>query len=82
MPQVIRDIESYDVTTIRASVGNWLVAKHIRENSEAKVIFNGDGADECCGGYMYMHEAPTEIAFDLECKRLLKQIHFFDVSKI
>ena len=52
---VIYDIESYDTTTVRASVGNWNVAKYIKQNSNAKVIFNGDGADELMGGYMYFH---------------------------
>ena len=48
---VIRDIESYDTTTVRASIGNWLVSQYISKNSNAKVIFNGDGADELMGGY-------------------------------
>jgi len=78
---VIRAIESYDTTTVRASVGNWLVAKYIRENSDAKVIFNGDGADEVCGGYLYFHCAPNALAFDYECRRLLGEIHYFDVLR-
>ena len=81
IPEVIRAIESYDTTTVRASVGNYLVAKYIREHSEAKVIFNGDGSDEICGGYMYFHAAPDAIAFDQECRRLLKDIHLFDVLR-
>lgn len=78
---VIYNIESYDTTTVRASVGNYLIAKYISSNSEAKVIFNGDGSDELTGGYIYMHHAPDNISFDLECKRLLKDIHFFDVLR-
>ena len=78
--EVIYTIESYD-TTIRASVGNWLVSKFIKENSEAKVIFNGDGSDEVCGGYMYFHAAPDSLEFDKECRRLLNDIHFFDVLR-
>jgi len=81
IPKVIEAIESYDTTTVRASVGNYLVAKYIRENSEAKVIFNGDGSDELSGGYLYFHEAPDDIYFDQECKRLLKNIHHFDVLR-
>ena len=81
IPDVVRAIESYDTTTIRASVGNYLVGKYIKEHSEAKVIFNGDGSDEVCGGYMYMHAAPTAAAFDKECKRLLQDIHLFDVLR-
>ena len=78
---VIYAIESNDTTTVRASVGNWLVCKYVREGSEAKVIFNGDGADEVCGGYLYFHYAPDPIAFDKECRRLLRDISFFDVLR-
>ena len=78
---VIYAIESDDTTTVRASVGNWLVSKYIRENSDAKVVFNGDGSDEVCGGYMYFHAAPDRIAFDQECRRLLSYIHYFDVLR-
>lgn len=78
---VIYDIESYDTTTVRASVGNWNVAKYIKQNSEAKVIFNGDGADELMGGYMYFHCAPDNTAFHDETLRLLSDISKFDVLR-
>lgn len=81
IPEVIYAIESYDTTTVRASVGNFLVAKYIKEHSEAKVIFNGDGSDELTGGYLYFHKAPSSRDFDMECKRLLKNIHYFDVLR-
>lgn len=81
IPTVIKTIESNDTTTIRASVGNWLICKHIKMCSNAKVIFNGDGSDEVCGGYLYFHAAPTPLDFDKECKRLLKDIHLFDVLR-
>ncbi len=81
IPDVIRDIESYDTTTVRASVGNWLIGKYISENSEAKVIFNGDGADELMGGYLYFNKAPNSTEFDCECKRLLKEIYRYDVLR-
>lgn len=81
IPHVIKSIESYDTTTVRASVGNYLVSKYISENSEAKVIFNGDGADELMGGYMYFHACPNNDEFDNECKRLLKNIHNYDVLR-
>lgn len=81
IPDVIKCIESYDTTTVRASIGNWLLGKYISENSEAKVIFNGDGSDELLGGYLYMQKAPDMIEFDKECRRLLKDIHTFDVLR-
>ena len=81
IPNVIYDIESYDTTTVRASVGNWLIGKYIRQHSNAKVVLNGDGADELMGGYLYMKKAPDSIEFDKECRRLLSDIHHFDVLR-
>jgi asparagine synthase (glutamine-hydrolysing) len=81
IPEVIQTIESYDTTTVRASIGNYLLAKYISTHSEAKVIFNGDGSDEVCGGYIYMDYAPNELEFDRETKRLLTDIHKFDVLR-
>ena len=81
IPDVIKNIESYDTTTVRASVGNYIVAKFISEHSTAKVIFNGDGSDELMGGYLYMQSAPNHLEFDIECKRLLTDIHMFDVLR-
>ena len=81
IPNVIKTIESYDTTTVRASVGNYLVSKYIKEHTDAKVIFNGDGSDELAGGYLYFHAAPNEIDFDKECRRLLEDIHSYDVLR-
>jgi len=81
IPEVIGVIESYDTTTVRASVGNYLVSKYISKNSNAKVIFNGDGSDELMGGYLYFHAAPNALEFDRETKRLLNDIHYFDVLR-
>jgi asparagine synthase (glutamine-hydrolysing) len=81
IPDVIYAIESYDTTTVRASVGNYLIGKYISEHSEAKVILNGDGADELMGGYLYFHEAPDSFEFDAECRRLLSDIHQYDVLR-
>jgi asparagine synthase (glutamine-hydrolysing) len=81
IPEVIRDIESFDTTTVRASVGNWLVARAIAQQSNAKVVFNGDGADEIWGSYLYFYGAPSSHAFEGETRRLLKDIHMFDVLR-
>lgn len=81
IPDVIKDVESYDTTTVRASTGNWNVAKYIKQSSDAKVIFNGDGADELMGGYMYFHKAPNDQEFHNECLRLLSKISYFDVLR-
>lgn len=81
IPAVIRDIESYDITTVRASVGNWMIARAIREYSKAKVVFNGDGSDEVFGGYKYFYRAPDNESFEAESARLLNDIHMFDVLR-
>ena len=81
IPEVINAIESYDLTTVRASIGNYLLGEYISKNSEAKVIFNGDGSDELFGGYLYMNKCPDDIEFDKETRRLLKDIHLFDVLR-
>jgi asparagine synthase (glutamine-hydrolysing) len=81
IPDVVQAIESYDITTVRASVGNWMVAREIARLSEAKVVFNGDGADEVFGSYLYFYRAPTDEAFEAESGRLLQDIHLYDVLR-
>ena len=81
IPHVIKDIESYDTTTVRASVGNWNIGKYISQHSDSKVIFNGDGSDELAGGYLYFNACPNDEMFDEETRRLLKDIHRFDVLR-
>jgi len=82
IPAVIRAIETCDITTVRASVGNYLLAKWITESTpNVKVVLNGDGADEVLGGYLYMRSAPTDTAFESETTRLLTEIHLYDVAR-
>lgn len=81
IPNVIKAIESYDTTTVRASVGNYLVSKYIKENTNITVVFNGDGSDEVAGGYLYLKNAPTDGDFHNESLELLNNIHFFDVLR-
>ena len=78
---VIYNIESYDTTTVRASVGNYLVSKYIKENSDCKVIFNGYGSDEVCCGYLYLKNAPCSNDLQIESERLIKEIYYFDVLR-
>ena len=81
IPEVIENIESYDTTTVRASVGNYLIGKYISNETDAKVVFNGDGSDELTGGYLYFLKTPSSIEFDSECRNLLENIHMFDVLR-
>ncbi|MFQ6607428.1 MAG: asparagine synthase-related protein, partial [Fidelibacterota bacterium] len=78
---VIYNIESYDTTTVRASVGNYLVSRFIRENSDCKVVFNGDGSDEVCCGYVYLKNATSPDALQKESERLVKELYLFDVLR-
>ena len=81
IPKVIYDIESFDTTTVRASVGNWLIAREIAKRSNCKVVFNGDGSDEVFGSYLYFYGAPTRAAYEEEVTRLLSEISMFDVLR-
>ena len=76
--RVIEAIESYDTTTVRASVGNYLVSEYISKHSDCVVVFNGDYSDEVCGGYKYLKGCEEEEAFHAECCRLVRDICFFD----
>lgn len=78
---VIWDIGSYDTTTVRASVGNWLVSRAVRAGCDCKVVFNGDGSDEVWGSYLYMFLAPSEREYGNEVVRLLDEIHTYDVLR-
>jgi asparagine synthase (glutamine-hydrolysing) len=82
IPTVVRAIESFDITTVRASVGNYLVGELVtHETPDVKVVLNGDGADEVLGGYLYMRAAPDDAAFETETDRLLREIHRYDVLR-
>lgn len=81
LPEVIQMIESYDITTIRASVPHYLIGKYIKENTNIKIVLSGEGADEIFGGYLYFHNAPTTQDFKQETMRLLDDIYMFDVLR-
>jgi asparagine synthase (glutamine-hydrolysing) len=81
IPDVIRQIESYDVTTVRASTGNWLLAKRIAELGKDTVIFCGDVADELLGGYRGFGLTTDPAAFDTHNVRMMRDIHRFDVLR-
>ena len=81
LPYVIETIESYDITTIRASVPMWLISNYISENSDDKVIFSGEGADELFCGYLYFHNAPNTQELENESKRLVNELYTYDVLR-
>ena len=78
---VIKTIESYDITTVRASTGQYLISKWISQHTDIKVLLIGDGSDELTCGYMYFHKAPSPIDAHNENIRLLEEIHIYDVLR-
>lgn len=79
--EVIYTSETFDITTVRATTGQYLVSKWIAENTDIKVLLIGDGSDELTGGYLYFHNAPNEIEFHMENCKLLEEIHRYDVLR-
>lgn len=77
----IKQIESYDTTTVRASTPMFLLSKWIKKNTDITVIFSGEGADEIFGSYLYFSNAPNPRDFQNETERLLKNLHYFDVLR-
>lgn len=82
IPNVIKTIETYDITTIRASTWQYLLAKKISETTDVKVILNGDGADEIEMGYQYFKSAPTPEDAQIETEKLLREIHLYDGLRV
>ncbi len=74
---VIYHIETYDVTTIRASTPMYLLARVIKSMG-VKMVLSGEGADELFGGYLYFHKAPDAKEFHEETVRKLSKLHLYD----
>lgn len=74
---VIYHIETYDVTTIRASTPMFLMARYIKAMG-IKMVLSGEGSDEIFGGYLYFHKAPDSKEFHEELVRKLSQLHLYD----
>ncbi|TRX56984.1 asparagine synthase B [Thalassomonas sp. M1454] len=77
LKEVIYHIETYDVTTIRASTPMYLMARKIKAMG-IKMVLSGEGADEIFGGYLYFHKAPNSKEFHEELVRKLDKLHMFD----
>lgn len=74
---VIYHLETYDVTTIRASTPMYLLARHIKSMG-VKMVLSGEGSDELFGGYLYFHKAPNAQEFHEETVRKLGKLHLYD----
>ena len=74
---VIYNIETYDITTIRSSTPMYLMARVIKSMG-IKMVLSGEGADEIFGGYLYFHKAPNAEEFHEETVRKLEKLHMYD----
>jgi asparagine synthase (glutamine-hydrolysing) len=75
---VVRTTETWDTTTIRASVGQYLVCKYISEHTDCKVVMVGEGPDEVCSSYLFNYYAPDGKALETTAKEYVKNIHLYD----
>ncbi|XP_018332735.1 asparagine synthetase [glutamine-hydrolyzing]-like [Agrilus planipennis] len=78
LDDVIYYLETPDITTVRASIGMYLVSKYILEQTDTTVLISGEGADELAQGYIYFRDAPDPTSAHNESIRLLKDIYLFD----
>ncbi len=81
IPEVISAIETYDTTTIRASVPMLLLCEEIRKTSDIRVLISGEGSDELFGGYRYFQYAPNDFAFRAEIIKRLERIYLYDALR-
>lgn len=81
MYDTIKHLESYDCTTVRASVPMYILSEYISKHTNHKVVLSGEGADELFGGYLYFHHAPNNDEFQTETIRLLRNVHMYDVLR-
>lgn len=77
IPDVIYHLETYDVTTVRASTPMYLLSRKIKAMG-VKMVLSGEGSDEILGGYLYFHAAPDSGSFHQECVRRVKNLHTAD----
>jgi asparagine synthase (glutamine-hydrolysing) len=78
----IKQLETWDVTTIRAGTPMFLLSKYIKENFKTTIIMSGEAADESSGSYLYFKNAPDNIEFKKESNRLMNDLSYFDVLRV
>lgn len=80
IPKVIQAIASYDITTVRASIGMYLICQWIHEHTDLKVLLTGEVSDELFG-YKYTDYAPSPASFQAEAVKRIREIHTYDVLR-
>lgn len=78
--EVIRAIETYDLTTVRASTPMWILGRRLKARG-IKMVLSGEGSDELFAGYLYNLYCPSEAAMVQECKQKLEQLHAYDCQR-
>jgi asparagine synthase (glutamine-hydrolysing) len=78
LSNIIYFIETYDITTVRASICNYLLINKIKKDTDIKVLISGEGSDELFGGYLYFHKCPSDEEMQLELTDKLLQLHKYD----
>jgi asparagine synthase (glutamine-hydrolysing) len=79
---VIKFTETFDTTSIRASIGQHIVCEYISKNTDIKVLLVGEGSDECCGSYATFWNAPNADLFHAGCVEYLGEIHYYDGRRV
>ena len=80
LDEVIRSLETWDITTIRASIGMYLLCKKVQETTDIKVLFTGEISDELFG-YKYTDYAPDAKSFQEESEKRIKELYMYDVLR-
>lgn len=80
LKDVVKHLETYDITTIRASIGMYLVCKYIREKTDVKVLLTGEVSDEIFG-YKYTDFAPSGVEFQKEAAKRVRELYIYDVLR-
>jgi asparagine synthase (glutamine-hydrolysing) len=80
LDQIIEDLATFDITTIRASIGMYLLCKKIREHTDIRVLLTGEVSDELFG-YKYTDFAPDADAFQEESRKRISELHYYDVLR-
>lgn len=79
---VIWHLETYDITTIRASIPQYLLSEYISKNTNVRVLYSGEGSDEIFNSYLYSRLAPSCVELENDSKRLLEELYMFDNLRV
>ena len=81
IPEIIKILETSDITTIRASIPMYLLSKYIKENTDVVVLLSGEGSDEIFSGYLYNYSAPSSYDMNTDAIIRIEQLPWYDVLR-